>query len=237
MATNPNLPIENRLLSGLPESDLLYLLPKLQWMDLNVRDTLYRPNDPIDYAYFPTSGICSVIAETGVGVKSEVGIIGREGFLGSSIVLFAECAPFEVIVQVEGRALHIKKVELQEAMVRSPALLATLLRFIPVFFVQTTQTAVANAHYSPVERLARWLLMCQDRVDTTDFTMTHKFLSVMLAVQGSGVTAALNELESKNMIAATKGKLAILDRPALEYLVRGAYGIPEREYERVMSAN
>jgi len=236
MTIKPSLPIENRLLGSLPETDLQLLLPKLQWMDLTVRNTLYRPNEPIDYAYFPISGICSVIAETGAGVKSEVGIIGREGFLGSSIVLFAESAPFEVVVQVEGRALHIKKVELQDAMVRSPSLLASLLRFIHVFFVQTTQTAVANAHYSPIERLARWLLMCQDRVDTTDFTMTHKFLSVMLAVQGTGVTAALNELESKNIIAATQGKVAILDRPSLETIVRGAYGIPEREYERVMAA-
>ena len=121
-------------------------------------------------------------------------------------------------------------------MERSRPLLAILLRFIHVFSVQTTQTAIANAHYSPVERLARWLLMCQDRVDTPDFTMTHKFLAVMLRVPGSGVTAALNELDSKNIIAATKGRLAVLDRPALETIVRGVYGIPEKEYERLIDA-
>jgi CRP-like cAMP-binding protein len=236
MTAHPNFHFENRLLRGLPEADLQLLLPKLKWIELKLRDTLYKPNEQIDYAYFPTSGICSVIAETATGVKSEVGIIGREGFVGAAIVLYADSAPFDVIVQVEGRALMIEKGELQETMIRSRALMAALLRFIHVFSVQTTQTAVANALYSPVERLARWLLMCQDRVDTPDFTMTHKFLAVMLGVPGTGVTAALTELESTNIIAATKGRLAVLDRPALETIVRGAYGIPEKEYERLIDA-
>ena len=104
--------IENRLLATLPEADFQQLQPKLQWLELNVRDTLHKPHEIIEYAYFPTAGVCSIIGETDAGVRSEVGIIGREGFIGSSIVLFAESAPFEVVVQIEGRALRMRKEDL-----------------------------------------------------------------------------------------------------------------------------
>ena len=113
--------------------------------------------------------------------------------------------------------------------------MAALLRFIHVFVVQATQTAIANAHYLPVERLARWLLMCQDRVGTAEFTMTHKFLSVMLALQSPGVMDALAQLEDKNIITSTKGKVTVLDRAGLQAIVRGAYGLPEQEYSRLIS--
>jgi CRP-like cAMP-binding protein len=93
--------LENRLLAALPEADFQQLQPKLQWLELNVRDVLYKPHEITEYAYFPTSGICSIIGVTSAGVRSEVGIIGREGFVGSSIVLFADSAPFEVVVQCE----------------------------------------------------------------------------------------------------------------------------------------
>jgi CRP-like cAMP-binding protein len=227
--------IENRLLATLPEADFQQLRPKLQWLELNVRDVLYKPHGITDYAYFPTAGICSIIGETSTGVRSEVGIVGREGFVGSSIVLFADSAPFEVVVQAEGRGLRIRKEDLQQAMNKSPALLAALLRFIHVFVVQATETAIANAHYLPVERLARWLLMCQDRVDTAEFTMTLKFLSVMLALQSSGVIDALAQLEDKNIINAAKGKVEVLDRAALQTIVCGAYGLAEQEYSRLIS--
>lgn len=103
------------------------------------------------------------------------------------------------------------------------------------FVVQATQTAIANAHYLPVERLARWLLMCQDRGDTAEFTMTHQFLSVMLALQSPGVVEALSVWEDNNIISATKGKVMVLDRPGLEAIVRGAYGLPEQEYSRLIA--
>ncbi|HUQ35576.1 MAG TPA: helix-turn-helix domain-containing protein [Aestuariivirga sp.] len=100
--------------------------------------------------------------------------------------------------------------------------------------IWTVQTAVANAYYSPAERLARWLLMCEDRVQTTTFTMTHEFLKVMLAVQEDGVAAVLSELQNNKAIAFTEGKITILDRSLLEKIARGSYGIPEREYALVM---
>jgi CRP-like cAMP-binding protein len=226
--------IENKILSGLTEADFLLLQPHLEWTELELRQNLHLPNKPMPYAYFPTSGICSVIAETAGKVKSETGIIGREGFLGSSIVLYAGSSPLHALVQLPGRALRIKAKDLQQAMTKSPTLLAALLRFIHVFIIQTSQTSVANSHYTIPQRLARWLLMSHDRVDGNEFLMTHEFLSVMLAVRRAGVTDALSELEGKKTIRAMRGRIVILDRTALKQIAGDCYGIAEAEYERLI---
>jgi len=234
MKTIPQSSIENHLLALLPDADFELLAPKLQWIDLKVRDVLYGSNQEIEYAYFPTAGICSVIAENAAGVRSETGVVGKEGFIGIAIVLFAGSAPSHVIVQMAGRALRIRKSHLQNAMTECPALQAILLRFIHVFTVQASQTAIANGHNTITQRLARWMLMCQDRADAPEFTMTHEFLAVMLAVRRSGVTEALNDLEGRNMVRATRGRIVILNRTGLLAIAGGAYGVPEKEYQRLL---
>jgi CRP-like cAMP-binding protein len=226
--------IENRLLASIPEDDYRFLLPKLQMTELKMGEVLSEPHREMEFAYFVTAGVCSIIAEI-EGVRSEVGLVGSEGFLGSSIILYAKSAPFEGIVQLDGRALRISKTDLQEAIAQRPAVHIPLLRYIHVFAVQTTQTALANAFYPPAARLARWLLMCHDRAGTQVFPMTQKFLTAMMAVRGDGVVPAVRELESKRLIAATRDKVAILNRAGLEEVVGAAYGIPEREYERLMA--
>ena len=226
--------IENHLLASLRKADFALLAPKLQWVDLKVRDILYGPFQEIEHAYFPTAGICSVIAENDTGVRAESGMVGKEGFVGIAIVLFAGSTPSHTIVQMEGRSLRISKKDLKKAMAKSHALLEVLLRFIHVFNVQIAQTAVTNGHNTITQRLARWMLMCQDRADAPEFIMTHEFLAVMLAVRRSGVTEAVNDLEGRDMIRATRGRIAILNRPGLLTIAGGAYGVPEREYRRLI---
>jgi CRP-like cAMP-binding protein len=209
------------------------LAPKLQWTDFKVRDALYGPNQQIEYAYFPTAGICSVIAENAAGVRSETGVVGNEGFVGIAIVLSAGSAPSHVVVQMEGRSVRIKKNDLKRAMTTRPALQAVLLRFVHVFNVQIAQTALTNSHNTIAQRLARWMLMCQDRADAPEFPMTHEFLAIMLAVRRSGVTEAVNDLEGRDLIRATRGRITILDRTGLVAIAGGAYGVPEKEYQRL----
>ena len=228
--------VGNGLLTRLSPNDFKIIMPYLEWVDLKAREILYGPNEPADYAYFPVSGICSVIALTGERVKAETGIIGREGFVGHSIVLYAGSSPFEVIVQVEGRALRISKANLQKALTSHHGILAMLLKFIHVFGVQTSQTAVANGHFTIPERLARWLVMCSDRVEGYNLSMTHEFLSVMLAVRRAGVTEAIAELESRNLIKATRGNISILDLRALQATAKGSYGGAEKEYKRLLGS-
>ena len=227
--------VQNTLLGALKKSDFELLKPNLKWAELEIDDVLYEAHKRIEYAYFPTSGICSVIAQNKEGVKIETGLIGREGFVGIPIVLHAESAPSQVVVQAEGRALRMSRTKLLSAIRTSPSLSATLLRFAHTFTVQIAQTALSNGHFTINQRLARWLLMCQDRVDSNEFPMTHQFLSMMLAVRRSGVTEALNELEGKKAIRAMRGRIVILNRSMLEEVAKGAYGVPEQEYKRLIN--
>ncbi|HUQ35026.1 MAG TPA: Crp/Fnr family transcriptional regulator [Aestuariivirga sp.] len=227
--------IENTLLAALTKPDSELLKSKLEWTDLNIGDLLYEAHKSVDYAYFPTSGICSVIAQNAEGVKIETGLIGREGFVGIPIVLFAESAPSQVIVQASGRALRISRGKLLKAIQESPSLLKVLLRFAHTFSVQIAQTALANGRNKIYERLARWLLMCQDRVDSHEFPMTHKFLANMLAVRRAGITDALSFLEGKKCIRAMRGHILITDRKGLEEMAGATYGVPEREYQRLLT--
>jgi CRP-like cAMP-binding protein len=227
--------VENALLASLSKSDLGLLMPKLEWVELILGEVVNEANKVVEYAYFPVSGICSIIAQNEEGVQIETGLIGREGFVGTSLVLFVDSAPSQVIVQAGGRAVRISRVSLQKAIEKSPSLLKTLLRFAHIFNVQVSQTAVANGYYTISQRLARWLLMCQDRVDSHEFPMTHLFLSVMLAVRRAGITEALNFLEGKKAIRAMRGRVVVLNRSILEEMAGAAYGIPEREYRRVIA--
>jgi CRP-like cAMP-binding protein len=229
-----DIPTGNSLLHVLARADAELLLPKFECVDLKIGEKLYKAHEPVEYAHFPLSGICSVIANN-EGGKIETGIIGREGFVGIPIVLFVEVAASEVVVQAEGRALRISRLKLVNAIQKSPPLNKLLLHFAHVFSVQVAQTALANGHNSISERLARWLLMCQDRVESREFPMTHQFLSVMLAVRRAGITEALNDLEGKKVIRATRGHIIILNRTILKQIAGAAYGTPEEEYKRVMT--
>jgi CRP-like cAMP-binding protein len=225
----------NTLLGALSKSDLDLLSSKFELKVLFMGEVLQEPNKQIEYAYFPNSGICSVIAENVERVQAETGLIGREGFVGVPIVLFAGSSPSQVMVQAEGQALRLGRTKLLRAIGKSPSLHATLLRFAHTFNVQVSQTAVANGHYTIHQRLARWLLMCQDRADSHEFPMTHKFLSVMLAVRRAGISEALTSLESKKAIRALRGRVVVLNRSFLEEEAGAAYGIPEREYKRLIT--
>jgi CRP-like cAMP-binding protein len=144
-------------------------------------------------------------------------------------------SPYTILIQAEGRALRISRKNFSEAIKQCPALNSQLLLFIHVFTLQTAHTSLANAHYKIEERLARWLLMCQDRADSNEFVMTHEFLSLMLAVRRSGITDALHELEGKRIIRSTRGRVHILNRARMEKAASGSYGIPESEYERLIA--
>lgn len=227
-------PGQNFLLAAFPADQLEILEPSFTRVAINLRDRLTVPFEPEEFAYFPLSGICSVIVVTLDGVRIETGLIGREGFLGSSIALFADRVPYEIITQADGHALRISRADLALAIERSPALHAVLLRFVHTFTLQASHTALANGRCTIEERLARWMLMCQDRTGSADLQLTHEFLSVMLAVRRSGITDAIHVLEGKRLLHATRGHLRVLNRAGLEEIAGGAYGVPEAEYERLL---
>jgi CRP-like cAMP-binding protein len=164
----------------------------------------------------------------------EVGLIGREGMSGLTIVLGNHSSPHSTYMQAEGQGQRLRTTELRKAMQESPSLQASLLRYVQVFMVQTAHTAIANARAKLDERLARWILMADDRLDGASLPLTHEFLSLMLGVRRAGVTETIHALETLNLIKAARGEITVLDRKGVERKAGTSYGVPEAEYRRLI---
>jgi CRP-like cAMP-binding protein len=229
---SPSNGSRNRLLAVLSHADRDLLIPALETIDLDVRHILEVPNDPISHVYFVESGLVSVVGAAALNHRIEIGMVGYEGMTGLSIVLGGDRSANETLVQSSGAASRISTESLRGMLEASRSLTATLLRYVNVFMVQGSQTALANGRGRLDERLARWLLMWDDRVQPDAVAVTHEFLALLLGVRRQGVTVALHELEGKGLIRATRGEVRILDRAGLELAASGFYGVPEAEYAR-----
>ncbi len=226
----------NRMLNFMSAGDRQLLAANLKPVDLPLRQTLEKANKPIEHVYFMEDGIASVVGDTKSFGQIEIGVIGKEGVTGLYFVLGNDQSPYETFIQVPGTALRIEAQKLQAAMDKSRTLQQLLLRYVQVFLIQTSQTALSNAASLLTQRLARWLLMCQDRLNPKPLPLTHQFLATMLGVQRSGVTIALGELENRDLIRNKRGMITILDRPTLIKLTNGSYGVAEAEYDRRFGA-
>jgi CRP-like cAMP-binding protein len=224
----------NRLLAALSADDLALLAPDLTSVDLALRQRIEEPDQDIPHAYFVTAGIVSVVARSSEHESIEAGLIGCEGMTGAAIVMANHRSPNEAFVQVEGAAQRIDADKLRAAIARSARLNGLLLRYVHVFNTQIAHTALANGRANIEERLARWLLMIDDRIDGHEARLTHDFIALMLGVRRPGVTDALHALEGKRTIRSMRGSVRILDRERLQELAGGAYGVPESEYRRLI---
>lgn len=213
----------NCILSGLSRADFALLKPHLVPVDLPVFTQMEIGNRRIDAAYFMENGFASVVADGSGGRGIEVGIIGREGMTGLAVVMGNAASPHDTYVQAAGTGQRISAAKLRRAIDQSVHLHRALLRYAHAFLVQTTQTALANGRRKNTERLARWLLMADDRIDGDELPLTHRFLSIMLGVQRPGVTVAVQALENEGLIRARRGIITIIDRQGLEKLCSGTY--------------
>jgi CRP-like cAMP-binding protein len=187
----------------------------LQTVELPLRRQLQARNKRVQNIFFIESGIASVVANGEHNI--EVGIIGREGMTGVSVVMGnSDRAVYETYMQMEGSGQSLSSSNLREAIDASVSLHRECLRYVHSFLMQTTQTALSNGRSKIEQRLARWLLMAHDRVDGDELRLTHEFLAVMLGVERPGVTIALQALERTGLIAHGRGVIAILDRAALQ---------------------
>ncbi len=214
--------------------DFALLEPHLEQVELELRQDIEKPHKPIKHAFFPQSGIISVVARAANGEKVEVGVIGREGMTGLVVVMGNDRSPNETYVQVAGEALRIASDDLRAAMETSKSMRLDLLQYAQAFLFQTTHTALANGRATLEQRLARWLLMAHDRVDGDEIPLVHDFLALMLGVRRAGVTVAVNELESRGLIEGKRKRIVIIDREGLELVANGIYGTPEAEYDRLI---
>jgi hypothetical protein len=164
----------------------------------------------------------------------EVGHIGPEGLSGAHLFLGTASTPNQTFMQVAGRGAKVASSVLLDLTVEAPLVREFFLRYVHSCEIQLAQSALANGRYNMNERLARWLLMCHDRLDGIDLPLTHEFLALMLGVRRSGVTNEIHILEGMGAIRATRGNVRVVDRRKLEEIAAGCYGVAEVEYERLL---
>jgi CRP-like cAMP-binding protein len=224
----------NRLLSGLPRNAFEALAPHLEAVDLPVRHSLVEPDEVTQYVCFIEDGLGSVVATSTDEERVEVGHVGRDGMSGYHVLLDVDRTPNKTFMQVAGSGYLLPVSRLASILSEFPTAQKMLLRYVHCAELQLAHSALANARYNIPERLARWLLMSHDRLEGNDLPLTHEFLALMLGVRRSGVTGELHVLEGAHAIRATRGNIHVRDRTKLEDMAGGCYGLPEREYERLL---
>ena len=224
----------NLLLAALGHDDRALIERHSQHVRLEREQVLVETNKPVEYVYFLESGIGSITAASENG-RTEVGIFGWDGFSGTALLLGSDRSPHETFIQIgNADALRLNADHFMGAVEQSSTLRRTMLRYMQTLLIQTAQSAVANARYQIEARLARWLLMCHDRVNGDEIALTHEFMAMMIGAQRSGVTVALHILEGTGMIRSKRGRVVILDREKLEDLAGDSYGPAEAEYRRLI---
>lgn len=225
---------QNNLIHTLPGADCAAIEPYLKPVKMDKGMVLEDPGKPVRLVYFPKSGVGSTVAFSKHGRRIEVGLFGCDGMSGTAIVMQTGHSSHETFMQIAGDGLVIEADRLKELLEQHPLLQRHFLRYVQALITQTSQTALSNGQAKLEERLARWLLMCHDRIRNNEMELTHDFLSIMLGVRRAGVTVGTHHLEGKGLIRANRGQIIILDRAGLENEAQDSYGVPEAEYARLI---
>lgn len=223
----------NRILAALPPADLHRLWPSLKVVGLPYRHSVQKPGSAIAAVHFIESGFVSMVVTLENGDGAEVGLIGPEGMLGLPLVYGTDRSDFEGIVQHAGVALQLEAEIFAEALEWSTELRRQVLLYAMAHHQQVARTAVCNGRHHTEQRLARWLLMAQDRVEGDRFAVTHELLSMMLGVRRAGVTVAAGSLQRAGLIRYERGHLEITNRQGLEAAACECYDALKLESERL----
>ncbi len=230
-----NAPISNQLLDSLPIKLRAEIYNICESVDLTFGTILCEPEQPIKYTYFPITGFISLVAIVENHQPLEVGLIGNEGMLGATLALGMPQAPMRALVQGAGTALRINAGHFQQALQSSSLLTKKINMYVYLLLVQMANMTVC-IHFHGIEpRLARWLLMTQDRTYANRLHLTQGFLADMLGVRRSGVTVAAGALQNRNLIHYSRGEITILDRKGLEGVACGCYQIMLTEYQQLFN--
>jgi CRP-like cAMP-binding protein len=206
----------NKILLGLPRKEYKAVFPKLEWVDLPIHTVLNEVAKPIEYGYFMNSGLASVLIVLAGGKVVEVGLTGSEGFVGVALVAGFKSSGTRVIVQIAGSAFRISAKDLSRFLRECPVLERSLQRHSQEMSLQSTQVAACNRSHGVDQRLARWLLMSQDRIGGDVVALTQEFLSHMLGTRRASVTVAAGMLQKAGLIAYSRGDVKIENRAGLE---------------------
>ena len=235
MASQP-VTTRNRLLASLPPDVLANLLPKLTPVVLTVRQGIYRAGEEVEAAYFPESGMVSLVAALDDGMQAEVGIAGREGMVGTSLLLGVSTSYVEAMMQLPGTALRMPGREFRQEVDSNAPFRATLLRYSEAMQAQIMQTAACNGHHGLEQRLCRWLLMAHDRSEGNELLLTQDFMAIMLGVRRPSVTVTAGVLQRAGLIRYAGGRITVVDRPSLEAASCECYAAVQRRYTALIDA-
>ena len=223
--TNPEgKPVRNFLLLSIPDDEYQMLRPHLEFVELRCRTSLHEPNQQIGYVYFPNGGVVSIVVAMADGNTVEAGIVGVEGLLGLPWAVGLNRSPHRAIVQIAGDSFQVEVDALRRILASAPELQNMLSRCAVIRGMQVAQTAACNRLHNIEQRLARWLLMTQDRLDVELLVITHDFLAMMLGTDRPSVSSAAAKLQRKHIIHYTRGAVRIINRKRLETSACECYG-------------
>jgi CRP-like cAMP-binding protein len=223
--------VGNKVLLSISDEEYALILPHLEFIDMPQHLILYEPGQPLEFVHFPNTGMVSLVIATEDGRTVEVGEVGREGFAGIQATVGINKNQVREIVQISGDGFRARIGAMQSVLQSAPELQRILTRYAVVQGMQFAQTAACNRLHNIEQRLARWLLITQDRVDSPTLAITHDFLATMLGTDRPSVSLAAGILQDKQIIAYTRGAVEILSRTKLEDRTCECYGIIQ-QYNR-----
>jgi CRP-like cAMP-binding protein len=231
----PNEPLENRLLAALPSDEYERLRPQLQQVSFSLGEVVYEFGGHLDYVYFPTTSIVSLLYTMENGASAEMGLTGNDGVVGIALFMGGGTMPNRAVVQSAGGAIRMKVKLLQDEFARGGKFQNLLLRYTQALITQISQTAVCNRLHTVEQQLCRWLLLSHDRVKADELIMTQELIADMLGVRREGVTVAAGRLQDTGAISYARGHIRILDRQKLEDTVCECYRVVKDEFDRLLA--
>jgi CRP-like cAMP-binding protein len=231
--------LQNQLLANLSATEYMRISPYLELVWMPPGKVLYESGDELHYAYFPTTGIVSLLYITKDGASAEVAVIGNEGIIGVPLFMGGGTMPNQVVVRNAGYAYRLRgHLLLQEFRRQGGRRYSTLhnllLRYTQALITQMAQTAVCNRHHVIDQQLCRWLLLSIDRLSNNELTITHSSIADMLGVRREGITEAARKLQQAGLINYYRGHITVLDRLGLEARVCECYQVVKTEFDRLL---
>ena len=223
-------PVSNKLLLSIADSDYSSLRPHLEYVRLPNHLVLHEAGGKLEFVYFLNRGLISLVVVMKDGKTAEAGIVGNEGFTGTLAAVGLNRSTLQAVVQITGNGFRVKVRALQNTLESAPRVQWMLSRYAAIRSMQVAQTAACNRLHDIKQRLARWLLMTQDRVDSGSLPITHDFLATMLGTDRPSVSLAAGVLQRKELIEYTRGAVKIVNRKKLEHSACECYGVI-RQYD------
>jgi CRP-like cAMP-binding protein len=229
--------IQNHLLAGISAEELERLRPSLQPVALKLGQVLYESGEKMDYVYFPTTAIISLLYIMENGSTAEIGVVGNDGLVGIAIFMGGDTTPNRAVVQSAGMTFKMKADIMKDEFTRGGRFHNRCLRYTQALITQISQTAVCNRLHSVDQQLCRWLLLSHDRLLSDRLVMTQDLIANMLGVRREGITHAAKRLQKMGFISYVRGDMTILDRKGLEADVCECYQVVRTEYERLLGTS